>query len=393
MDETPNFSNALKQAVPTLPSSWYLDPAHHAREEEKIWQASWVYLCHGSAIAKARQFRTLCLGNQPVVVVRNEDGGLSGFFNTCRHRGSVLCPAESGRLDANALVCPYHQWSYALKDGSLAGTTSFTEPDGFNKSDYSLFPIAVREWRGAVFIHPDPEADWDTDMLFQRSAEGLHRFPLEDMIVGKTWSKLIACNWKLFWENFNECLHCPNIHPELSALVPLYSRRIINKMDMPDWAEHEGSIDPAYRGGLRAGAETWSKDGSAQNRIISTLSDEEKERGQLYASAWPSMFIAGYADHMRIVRVLPKGPMLTEITAEWLFEEATMNDPDYDMANVIDFATLVMEQDGAACEMNQSGLAAHPYSAGVLMPEEYLLKRFHDWVRGRLEPDAGAGRE
>lgn len=150
---------------------------------------------------------------------------------------------------------------------------------------------------------------------------------------------------------------------------------------MPGWEDHDGSDDPLYRGGLRDGAETWSQDGSAQGHTISSLSDEELKRGHLYASAWPSMFIAGYADHMRIVRVLPKGPTRTEITAEWLFEDAALNDPDYDIANVVDFATLVMEQDGDACEMNQKGLDARPFTEGVLMPEEFLLKDFHDWVR------------
>jgi Rieske 2Fe-2S family protein len=84
------------------------------------------------------------------------------------------------------------------------------------------------------------------------------------------------------------------------------------------------------------------------------------------------------------VQVMPKGATQTEITAEWLFEEETLNDPAYDMANVVDFATLVMEQDGDACEMNQLGLNAAPFKEGVLMPEEYLLKRFHDWVRDKL---------
>ena len=155
-------------------------------------------------------------------------------------------------------------------------------------------------------------------------------------------------------------------------------------MDRPDWENHKDSNDPLYRGGLRAGAETWSKNGQAQGHVISSLSHEELDRGQLYATAWPSMFIGGYADHARIVRVMPKGATQTEITAEWLFEEETLNDPAYDMANVVDFATLVMEQDGDACEMNQLGLNAAPFKEGVLMPEEYLLKRFHDWVRDKL---------
>jgi len=384
MENNSTHSNELKQVETSLPSSWYCDPSHHRIEEEQIWQKDWVYLCHGNALAKPRQYQTLTIGNQPIVVVRDDEGVLRGYYNTCRHRGSALCLAKTGRLDANVLVCPYHQWSYRLKDGGLAATTSFTEPQGFNRQDYPLFPIAVREWRGTIFVNLDPKADWDEESLFQRPADGLSRFPLEEMKVGKTWSTIINCNWKLFWENFNECLHCPNIHPELSALVPLYSRRIMDKMDRPDWENHKDSNDPLYRGGLRAGAETWSKDGQAQGHVISSLSHEELDRGQLYATAWPSMFIGGYADHARIVRVMPKGATQTEITAEWLFEEETLNDPAYDMANVVDFATLVMEQDGDACEMNQLGLNAAPFKEGVLMPEEYLLKRFHDWVRDKL---------
>ena len=52
--------------------------------------------------------------------------------------------------------------------------------------------------------------------------------------------------------------------------------------------------------------------------------------------------------------------------------------------NVVDFGRLVMEQDAKACELNQRGLHATPLKAGVLMPEEYLLERFHNWIREGL---------
>jgi len=45
---------------------------------------------------------------------------------------------------------------------------------------------------------------------------------------------------------------------------------------------------------------------------------------------------------------------------------------------------LVMEQDAKACELNQRGLHAAPLKAGVLMPEEYLVERFHNWIRESL---------
>ena len=274
--------------------------------------------------------------------------------------------------------------SYAVDDGRLVRTTSFAEPKNFDRADYPLYKVALAEWRGCVFINLDPQARWSESAAFMTRPDALKRFPLEKMVVGHVWRTEIACNWKAFWENANECLHCPNVHPELSALVPLYSRRLISPKDVPDWPEHKGSSDPKYRGGLRQGAETWSSDGSAQGHVIATLSAEDLARGQTYAFAWPAMFIGAYADHARIGRLMPLGPERIELTAEWLFEQSALDDEAYNPQNVIDFETLVMKQDGAACELNQRGLHAAPFRHGVLMPEEYILKRFHDWVRTHL---------
>ena len=222
------------------------------------------------------------------------------------------------------------------------------------------------------------------ETALQRGAENLREFPLEKMVVGHRWIKSITCNWKIFWENFNECLHCPNVHPNLADLVPIYKRRLINEKDRPDWRKHIDESDPKFRGGLRAGAETWSKDGSAQGRILPGLSDADVARGQTYAVALPGSFIAGYGDHVRIVRLLPQGPEAIELTVEWLFPQETLDDLNYDLMNVVDFTVSVLEEDSAACELNQRGLHAVPFDAGVLMPEEYHLKTFHDWLREKL---------
>ena len=87
---------------------------------------------------------------------------------------------------------------------------------------------------------------------------------------------------------------------------------------------------------------------------------------------------------MRIVQLRAVSAEVTELTAEWLLLPETLQDPDYDLSNIVDFGKLVMEQDARACELNQKGLHAAPLENGVLMPEEYILKRFHDWVRGGL---------
>ncbi len=373
--------NALKQAEPGLPASWYYDPAHHAREMKSLWRRNWLYVCRSDALAKPLSYRTFECGDQNLVIVRASDGSLNAFHNACRHRGSLLCTEPCGELSSKLLVCPYHQWSYSAEDGRLVRTTSFAEPDGFSKADYPLFPAACAEWRGCVFINLDETARFKAEDVFNRSAESFKNFPLETLVTGHTWSTVIGCNWKTFWENFNECLHCPNVHPELVELVPLFTRRIIHPKDVPDWPQTEGSTDPKYRGGMRPGGETWSSDGKAQGHVMASLSAEDLERGHIYCSVWPNVFIGGFPDHVRIVSMRPLGPEETELTAEWLFEPATLSAGDYDMANVVEFGKLVMEQDARACELNQRGLHAAPLEHGVLMPEEYILHRFHTWVR------------
>ena len=40
-----------------------------------------------------------------------------------------------------------------------------------------------------------------------------------------------------------------------------------------------------------------------------------------------------------------------------------------------------MKQDADACELNQKGVYNYNNEKGVLMPEEYIIKDFHDWIR------------
>lgn len=367
-----------------LPAAWFYDAEHYRRELAAIWQRHWIYVCHENAIAETGAYRTVRIGDQNVVVLRSADGGLRAYHNACRHRGSMLCTAEDGRFKSKLIVCPYHQWSYAAEDGRLVKTTSHSEPANFDKAALGLFPVAVHSWRGCIFVHLEPEAAFDPAHAFDRSSESIDDFPLEDLVVIQRWRKTMACNWKVFWENFNECLHCPNVHPELSDLVPVYGRRISDPRDVAGWEDRIDDPDPAYSGGLRRGAETWSDDGSAQGRLIPGIDEANRRRGQRYVTSYPGMFIGAYPDHVRTVRILPLGPEETEIVAEWLVPSETAADPNYDKAKIVDFAIMVMGQDAAASELNQRGLHARPFEHGVLMPEEHWVKSFHDWVRAAL---------
>ena len=381
-----NNSNHLKKLYKSLPAKWYYDDRIFDKEISKIWLNNWIYICHSSRLSKKLSFIKVSVSKQNIIILRNSKGELKSYYNTCRHRGSELISESSGTLKSPLITCPYHQWSYSADSGKLLNISSFTEhPIGFCKENFPLYEVFLKEWRGCIFINLSDKSDWEKNKIFQRNPDGLRNFPIESMVCGHLWKKTLNCNCKTFWENFNECLHCPNIHPELTSLVPMFARKIINPKDLPGWIKKSRSSDPKYSGGLRKGAETWSEDGSAQGRIIKSLSDEEILKGHVYASAWPSMFIGGYADHVRIVKILPKDSEKVELSAEWLFELETLQDKNYNKENVISFACKVMEQDGKACELNQSGIYSKSHKSGLLMPEEYVIKNFHDWIRKQLK--------
>jgi glycine betaine catabolism A len=375
--------DGLKRTESMLPSEQYYAPQCFERELQKIWHRQWVYLCRADALPEPLDYRTFQFGTQPLLLLRDEAGQLRGFFNTCRHRGSLLCSQPQGRLGAKSLTCPYHSWTYDLR-GRLARIPRH----GRDKlGDMSLYPLALREWKGFLFASLHPQAPPPFETALDDGIDAMAHWPLPDLVVGHTQTWTLRCNWKVFWENYNECLHCPNVHPALSSLVPIYGRGIMRERDDPHWREHESSTDPRFKGGLRAGAESWSSDGRAGPHRFQGLTAEERRAGYHFVTALPSLYLVGHVDYVRAVRLWPAGPELTELQAEWLFAREALADPAFDRRNSIDFVTRVMSEDGAACELAQRGLHAAPHRAGVLLPEEYELHRFHEWLRGELARD------
>jgi Rieske 2Fe-2S family protein len=166
--------------------------------------------------------------------------------------------------------------------------------------------------------------------------------------------------------------------------VPIFGRALLERRDDPDWRDHAADEDPRYAGGLRPGAESWTIDGRPVGVPFPRLSPEDRKAGHVYLTCLPSMFLAAHVDYVRVVRLRPLGPELTEMSIEFLFLPETLADPARDLRRAIEFTDLVMSEDAAICELNQRGLHALPHSSGVLMPEEYVVRDFHNWVRSQL---------
>lgn len=374
--------NGLAQHAVGLAAEAYYDAHRHELEMRRIWLRSWVYVCRCGEVSRPREFRRVELGDQSVLLVRDDAGVLRGFHNTCRHRGAALCTADSGVLRSPAIVCPYHAWVYSLQ-GELLRTSSRRHGAGFEVADHPLYTVHVHEWRGFVFVSLDGSPP-PFDRLFDPPSNRLDAWPLEELVVGHVLRKDIHCNWKIFWENYNECLHCPGVHPQLSQLVPLYGRGLLEERDDPEWRAHAAETDPRFKGGLRAGAQSWSVDGRATGVHFAGVSSADRQQGHVYLTALPSMFIVGHLDYVRVVRLRPLGPEHTELSVEYLFPAASLADPAFDLDNIVEFTNRVMTEDAAICELNQRGLRAKPHRRGVLMPEEYEIQQFHRWLETEL---------
>src|SRR5438309_600937 len=129
----------------------YTDPQLLDAEQELIFERTWQLAGHVSSLPRPGSYLTARAGNQPVLVVRDEDDRLRAYRNVCRHRGSRLL-SGSGQCK-QAIRCRYHGWTYKL-DGSLIGIPEgMSYPERPDKAalglmrmlDYKHYDVEVHE--------------------------------------------------------------------------------------------------------------------------------------------------------------------------------------------------------------------------------------------------------
>lgn len=191
----------------------YTDPAVLEREYERIFEAVWLFVAHESELAEPGDFVTTVLAGTPILVTRDHDRRLRAFYNTCRHRGSLVCEDERGHC--GAFRCPYHSWVYSLQGElvSLPGEEAY-DGTGFQKEHFPLLELACDSALGLVFVHlgddPPALADWLGPEILE-----VLRKPLghADFVVTERHADQLAVNWKVFAENARDGYHVPFVHP------------------------------------------------------------------------------------------------------------------------------------------------------------------------------------
>lgn len=362
----------LERPEPTIPSHWYFDADHYQRELRAIWYRDWVCIGREEDLAKPGDYFTAEIGDQGLIVTRTE-AGIKAFHNTCRHRGARICTAETGRFRNGRIICPYHTWTYSL-DGDLIATPNRLDTGSFEFEGLSLYGIHTDTWRGFIFVNLADEPATSLVEQIGDEADHLRNWPLEDMRSVHRVTKPVASNWKIYWENYSECYHCPRVHPSLCKIMPVYKLGTSESSDIPGWTRADDGD-----------AETWSEDGKSFLPALDGLTDAELGTIVTFASFTGMMYIAAHRDYVRSVRLMPRGPEQVDLVIDWLLPAAQADIDVAELQSIIDFPARVIAEDAEMCELNQEGLHSLRHEKGKLVEQEYEIYDFHNWVRARLD--------
>lgn len=186
-------------------------------EWEHVWTKVWHIGGMAADLEEAGDFLTHNLGQESVIMLKQEDGGVRAFYNACLHRGYRLAWTEVG--GAPQLTCGYHSWRYD-PDGTLAWVQDPEDfPGGTPCGKNKLVEIACTVWGGMVWFNMDTNAKPLREWLGSRVFEQLEQWGMEKMTRVFAVKSDVPCNWKIIRDNFNESYHLPTLHPQIKDVI------------------------------------------------------------------------------------------------------------------------------------------------------------------------------
>ncbi len=338
LSETGDFPSGVPAS---LPSHYYTDPDIHRLELERIFYRAWNLAGYISQLRTPGDYVTCWVGEESIIVMRGADNELRGFYNVCRHRGHWLL---AGAGQVNAIVCPYHAWSYET-NGQLRYARASENIPGFDKSAFCLRQVRVEEFCGFVFVNLDDEAPPLGEQMPGLEDE-LRRYEprLDDLHLVYRREFVIESNWKNVVDNYNENYHTPNVHPVLASTLNMDGYLVVTS---GKYFRHTSPVnEDVMEGGFTPDDEQYN----------------QHDTWWLWPNLAPMCFPGG---GFRVLHIVPDGPERTRETYDFYLP---WKQPDAEQWRQIEFACEVVNaEDIGVCEGVQRGLRSRGFEQGVVL--------------------------
>ena|SRR5437868_2132949 len=347
-------AKTLADGAKSLPRKYFVSPDVFAKEQSEILSKRWLLVGHQSQIPKPGDYFLATIAGESVIVTRDQKSQVRGFYNVCRHRGTRLKEDACGH--ASAIQCPYHAWTYAL-DGRLIGAPHMDDVPVFDKADYSLHRVNLGLWEGFIFLNleknPEPLEKWFSPLKGKFS-----HWNMSILQPAKRIDYDVRANWKLMFENYSECYHCPGVHPQLQKVSPY------------DSAENDLREGPFLGGFMKINpGKSLTMSGNACAAFVGKI---ENLQQVFYYSIFPNMLLSLHPEYVMVHQLLPQSPERTLIVCDWLFHPDAFNRSDFKPDDAIEFWDMTNKQDWHVCELSQQGIASRAYEPGPYSSRESI---------------------
>ena len=350
----------------TLPAWCYTSDDFYRRERERIFLHAWQFVGRSDEIPSPGDYRCSETAGGPIIVLRDEDGGVRAFANTCRHRGARLLEGTGTR---ERIVCPYHGWTYAL-NGELRAAPQMQRTRAFDRGHYGLVPLRVETWQGFMFVSFDPDiaplSSYYGD-LFERYAS--YRF--DEMVLTRRQRYELACNWKLLIDNAHEAYHTGVVH--CASLGEQYAEA---RDTRGNW---EVLFHPLERSVAVLPGE------STAFPHIEGL-NEELAGGTCFTLLYPNTHFACVQDCMWWMSFIPTGAHSCIGEVGFCFPRSTVARTDFDevVSKYYHRWDVSIDEDNATGALQQAGLQSVLRTPGPYSHTEAVVHRFANWVLSRV---------
>ena len=357
----------------SLPGWLYFDPEFFDAEKRAFLRAAPQIVCHESEIAQPGDWRTLEYLGESIIVIRGDDGEIRAFSNICRHRGSRLVDGEGGC--SKVLTCPYHAWSFS-RDGRLVGIPHRQEYPGLQTEKLGLFPVALENWRGFLFITLEPGVPAVAEIMapYEEEIEP-YRFR-ELRALQQVRLRPRSLNWKTIADNYSDHLHIPVGHP---GLTRLFGRSY--RIEAQEWVDK-------MEGDLVDKESTNPSERIYQHHLPSVDHlPESHQRKWLYYKLFPNVAFDIYPDQVDFMQFLPISAtesVIREISYALPDDRREMKAVRYLNWRI---NRRVNAEDTELITRVQLGMQSPAYVAGPLGTSEVCLRSFAKKLR-RMIPEA-----